>query len=257
MFKYSQLTHAGVALPRRTWVLAKTLPPALLIALVVRTFIIEPFDIPSGSMEPTLVVGDYIFVPKFAYGYSAASLPSDLQLFKGRAFFFHKPQRGDVVVFRLPADPSIDFVKRIVGLPGDRIQVKQGVLYINGTGVERHWLGVYVVHDGAAAIPAVEYRETLPNGKRHLILQFGNGNGPFDNTPVFVVPAGHYFMMGDNRDDSADSRDPYNGVGFVPVDNLVGPASVIFFSIKPTAPTWEFWKWPSEIRFGRIPSFVD
>ncbi len=228
----------------------KTLVYAIVIALFIRTFFYEPFNIPSASMVPTLLVGDYLFVSKFSYGYSRYSLPLGLPLWSGRVFF-HEPNRGDVAVFRLPADPTIDYIKRVIGLPGDTIQVQHGVLYINGTAVTREQTEFCTDPDDPRSAAYQHYIETLPNGVRHCIVQLGEDR-LFDNTPEFHVPAGHYFMMGDNRDNSADSRDPASGVGYVPAENLVGRAQFIFFSSNGYAEWWEAWKWPFSIRYNRL-----
>jgi signal peptidase I len=223
----------------------RTVIYAVLIALVIRTFAFEPFSIPSGSMIPTLLVGDYLFVSKYAYGYSRFSFPLGLPLFDGR-IVADMPERGDVAVFKLPADNSTDYIKRVIGLPGDRIQVVDGVLHINGEPVEREKVRETRVGQGAITV----YRETLPNGKTHLIRERGDNNF-FDNTPVYEVPAGHYFMMGDNRDSSQDSR-ALQRVGYVPFENLVGRAEVVFFSHDGSASIWEVWNWPTAIRYGRL-----
>jgi signal peptidase I len=231
--------------------LVKTLVYAVVIAVFIRTFFYEPFNIPSASMVPTLLIGDYLFVSKFSYGYSRYSLPFGLPIFHGR-IFFRPPQRGDVVVFKLPRDPSLDYIKRVIGLPGDRIQMKGGLLYINGTLVKREPTdGCDVPPEAAGAQVVQRYWETLPNGVGHCIIELGDDR-LLDNTPVFLVPPDSYFMMGDNRDNSSDSRDPASGVGYVPAENLVGHAEFIFFSTNGYASWWEIWKWPFTIRYDRL-----
>src|SRR5439155_14666438 len=177
---------------------------ALIIALVIRTFLFQPFNIPSGSMKETLLVGDYLFVSKFSYGYSHYSLPFSPPLFSGR-IFGAAPERGDVVVFRLPKDDSTDYIKRVIGLPGDRIQMVDGLLHINGVPVKRERVGDFIDDEDGADARVRRWRETLPNGVRYETLDLLD-NGFLDNTEEYVVPAGHYFMIGDNRDNSADSR---------------------------------------------------
>jgi signal peptidase I len=211
---------------------------ALLIALVIRTFLFQPFNIPSGSMKATLLVGDYLFVSKYSYGYSHYSIPLSPPLFSGRVFG-SEPNRGDVVVFRLPKDDSTDYIKRVIGLPGDRIQMKEGLLYINEAPVKRERLGDFVGEDpcGSDATARVKrWKETLPNG-------------------VYTVPPGHFFMMGDNRDNSTDSR-VLSAVGYVPFENLIGRAQMIFFSIAEGEHAWMFWRWPTAVRWNRIFSLV-
>jgi signal peptidase I len=228
----------------------KTVLYAIVIALVVRTVAYEPFNIPSGSMVPTLLVGDYLFVSKFSYGYSRYSLPFGLPLIPGR-ILFQQPERGDVVVFKLPKDNSTDYIKRVIGLPGDRIQVRNGLLYVNDVPVKRERIEDYISREGTNPFRAAQYIETLPNGQKHRIVELSD-SAPYDNTPVFEVPPGHYFMMGDNRDNSLDSRAPEGGVGYVPVENLVGRAEFIFFSTDGAARLWELWKWPFTIRYDRL-----
>jgi signal peptidase I len=228
--------------------LLKTIVYAVLIAVVIRTFAFEPFNIPSGSMIPTLLVGDYLFVSKYAYGYSRYSLPFGLPLISGR-ILAHEPRRGDVVVFKLPSDNKTDYIKRIIGLPGDRIQVRGGIVHINGEPVERVPIGEYAVPGSNGSARRFQlYRETLPNGVSHPIIEMTD-SGPYDNTGVYVVPPGHYFAMGDNRDSSRDSR--FLGeVGYVPLENLVGRAEFIFFSIDGNP--LHIWAWPSSVRFDRL-----
>jgi signal peptidase I len=230
------------------WELVKTVFYAVLIALIVRTFFFEPFSIPSGSMIPTLLVGDYLFVSKYSYGYSRYSLPLGLPLISGR-ILASPPERGDVVVFKLPTDNSTDYIKRVIGLPGDRVQLKGGLLYINDVPVKREPDGEYTVRNGLSMTQTVQrYIETLPNGRSHPIIEVSD-SGPFDNTGVYVVPEGHYFVMGDNRDSSRDSR--FLGeVGYVPFENLVGRAEIIFFSVNGDA--LKFWDWYRTVRFDRL-----
>jgi signal peptidase I len=178
-------------------------------------------------MMPTLLIGDYIFASKFAYGYTRYSLPLSPPLFEGR-IFGAEPRRGDVVVFRLPRDDATDYVKRLVGLPGDRVQMIGGALYLNGTAVKRERIDDFVYDDGRP-MRAKRWRETLPNGVSYETLDLQD-NGFLDNTSVYTVPLGHYFMLGDNRDNSSDSR-LLTQVGYVPYDHLVGRATIIFYSV--------------------------
>ncbi len=226
----------------------RTLVYALAIALVVRTFAFEPFNIPSGSMKPTLLVGDYLFVSKFAYGYSRYSLPLSLPLFPGR-ILEQLPERGDVVVFKLPADNKTDYIKRVIGLPGDRIQVRDGLLYINGVAAQVEGVGRFMEDIGGSQVDAPLLRETLPDGPSHEIIDL-TPNGAHDNTRVYEVPPGHVFVMGDNRDNSLDSR--VDHVGYIPLENLIGRAELLFFSVNGEARLWEIWKWPLAIRYDRL-----
>jgi signal peptidase I len=229
----------------------KTVLYAVILAIIIRTLVFEPFSIPSKSMVPTLLVGDYLIVTKYSYGYSRYSLPFSLPLFEGR-LQESKPTRGDVVVFKLPRDNRTDYIKRVIGLPGDEIQVKKGILYVNGKSVTRAKLPDYVDDDGRGGENKFnQFRETLPDPqKNHLILEKSDDER-LDNTPAYKVPEGHYFMMGDNRDNSMDSR-VESMVGFVPAENLIGKAQYVFFSVGTNSAWWQIWNWPSSIRFDRL-----
>ncbi len=232
----------------------KTVIYAVLIAFGVRTFAFEPFNIPSGSMIPTLLIGDYLFVSKFSYGYSKHTVAFGMPLFEGR-ILGGLPERGDVAVFKLPRDNKTDYIKRVIGLPGDSIQMIGGLLHINGQPVKRERIEDYVAQDGLGrTVRTTQYVETLPNGRTHRIIEESD-NGPLDNTPVYKVPEGHVFMMGDNRDNSLDSRVPAQ-VGFVPVENLVGRAEFLFFSLDEGTRFFEVWRWPVDLRFSRLFSGV-
>ena len=232
----------------------KTILYAGVIALTVRTFAYEPFNIPSGSMIPTLLVGDYLFVSKFSYGYSALGTFYNLPSYSGRILGNNKPQRGDVVVFKLPSNPQIDYIKRIIGLPGDKIQVKDSILYINGQEAPREYIGEQIVDDSRGnAERYFLYTETLPNGIKHPILESDQGS-ILDDTEEYQVPADHYFMMGDNRDNSQDSR-VLEKVGYVPYENLVGKAKYLFFSLAPRGTSFEIGRilnLPQDIRTERM-----
>lgn len=238
---------------------AKTIAYALIIAAVVRTFLYQPFNIPSGSMKPTLLVGDYLFASKLSYGYSRYSLPFGLPPFNGR-FLGAEPKRGDVVIFKLPRDSSTDYIKRLIGLPGDQILVRDGIVTINGRALPQVPAGDYIGPEEGGR-PKPRYEETLPNGVKHYVLHW-NREAPLDNAGPFHVPAGHYFMMGDNRDDSIDSREQSSryGVGYVPFENLVGRADVVFFSAAVDDPKafriTRPWTWPFDIRWQRILNLV-
>lgn len=227
------------------WETVSVVIQALLLALILRTFLFQPFNIPSGSMKPTLLVGDYIFVSKFSYGYSRHSFPFSPNLFDGR-IWGSDPERGDVVVFKFPRDTSKDYIKRVVGLPGDKVQLRDSVVYVNGKAAGRVPKGSFTDERSNITVPI--YEETQENGASYSTIDTQPGNLA-DNTPVFDVPEGHYFFMGDNRDNSSDSR--YE-VGMVPAANLVGKAQVIFLSLKDGSPAWQIWKWPSDMRWGRL-----
>ena len=222
---------------------------AFLIAITVRVVAFEPFNIPSSSMKPTLLVGDYLFVSKYSYGYSRYSFLFGFPPFSGR--IWESPvERGDVAVFRKPPENEQDYIKRIVGLPGDRIQMLDGILHINGDAVDREGVEDFIDDNG---LRITQYIETLPNGRTHRILETGGDDGRSDNTDEVTVPEGHYFAMGDNRDNSADSR----VIGFIPAENLVGRAEILFFSTDGSAALWEIWRWPFATRYSRLFSGVE
>ena len=233
----------------------RTIVYALAIALFIRAFLFQPFFIPSSSMESTLLIGDYLFVAKYSYGYSKHSLPFSPPLFSGRIAGV-QPERGDIAVFKQPIDNRTDFIKRVIGLPGDTVQMRNGVLYLNDKAVPRVRVEDFIQRDAAGNVHRIpQYKETLPNGVSYITLDRMR-DSVWDNTGVYVVPAGHYFMMGDNRDNSSDSRVP-DAVGYVPFENLIGKAEIIFFSADGSAAFWQFWNWPSAIRWDRIGKWVD
>jgi len=232
----------------------RTIVTAVLVAVFIRMFAFEPFNIPSSSMVPGLLIGDFLFVSKYSYGYSSRSTVMGLLPINGR-LFDKAPERGDVVVFKLPSDNSTDYIKRLVGLPGDTIQMRNGLLYINGVAVQRRKLETPIVMNYVQpSSTTTDYIETFPDGHEHIIREEGDDRG-LDDTPVFTVPSRSYFFMGDNRDNSQDSRT--TRVGFVPEENLVGKARILFFSLDDRARFWELWKWPWALRLDRLFKAID
>jgi signal peptidase I len=266
---YTQGHHERPSL----WARARTLLTLVVLALLVRSLVIAPFNIPSRSMTPTMLVGDYLFVAKWPYGYSRFSLPFS-QLWPEGRIGSGRPARGDIVVFRSPADPDTTYVKRVIGLPGDRVRVLDGQLFLNGDPIPRTGISDFeepvanagdcpVMPAGNARLGSgahgelvcytPRYRETLPDGRSYYVLDAGDSTA--DTTEAFVVPEGHYFLMGDDRDRSADSRfpaEPGGGVGFVPEDHIVGRALVIFWSTDGSASWFNPISWFTAARWARI-----
>ena len=228
----------------------KTIFYALVIAIVIRSLFIQPFYIPSSSMEPTLLIGDRLFVTKYSYGYSKHSFPFSPSIIKGR-MFSNSPKAGDVIVFKTPADNRTDYIKRLVGLPGDAIQFISGDIFLNNNQILKSRISkTDIIYCGKQTIEVNTFEEKLPNGKIHNTVYLKNYS--FQNSDVFNVPEKHYFFLGDNRDCSKDSR-YLTSVGYVHEDNLVGKAQFIFFSSDfRIGSIFSFWKWHKTIRFDRF-----
>ena len=233
----------------------KTLIYALVIAIIIRSLLIQPFYIPSSSMEPTLLVGDRLFVTKYSYGYSKHSFPFSPPILNKR-FMFNEPKKGDVVVFKTPADNRTDYIKRLIGLPGDRIQFIDSNLYINNNEIFKSLKSkTDSIFCGNKRIEVFTFEETLPNGKKHKTTYLKNFS--LKNSDLFIVPDDHYFFLGDNRDCSKDSRF-LSSVGYVHRNNLVGKAQFIFFSSdKSVGNLFSFWKWNKSIRLDRFFKKID
>ena len=229
---------------------AKTLLLALLIAIFIRSLFFQPFYIPSSSMEPNLLVGDRLFVSKYTYGYSKHSFPFSPNLFSGR-ILYDKPKRGDVIVFKTPADNRTDYIKRLIGLPGDTIQFIDGDIYLNENQILKTKIeNLITINCGKFFLNSIAYEEKLPNGKKYIAVYDKNNN--FQNSDKFTVPKDHYFFLGDNRDCSRDSRF-LASVGYVHQDNLVGKARIIFFSSdRKIGSIFKFWKLDDILRFNRF-----
>ncbi len=225
----------------------KSISLAILIALLIRSFIAEPFNIPSGSMKPNLLVGDFIFVSKWSYGYSKHSLPFSIPIIPSK-IFENMPKRGDVVVFKTPQDNRTDYIKRVIGLPGDKIRIKEGKIIINDEMILRKKMKDFIDNDNNVNFKRIrKYKEYFYNLEIEILDMFDQGIS--DDTQLFIVPDEHFFVMGDNRDNSQDSR--FSSVGFIPIENLVGKAQFIFFSLE-NSRFLQIWKWPEAIRYNRL-----
>ncbi|PPR46495.1 MAG: Signal peptidase I [Alphaproteobacteria bacterium MarineAlpha5_Bin9] len=226
----------------------KSISLAIIIAIIIRSFLFEPFNIPSGSMKPNLLVGDFIFVTKWNYGYSKHSLPFSLPLIP-KKIFTNYPDKGEIVIFKTPSDNRTDYIKRVIGLPGDKIQIIEGTIYLNNEPILRTKINDFIDIDNLGIKKRIrQYEEKIDN---HIFKSIDlTDSGLVDNTSIFTVPDKHIFVMGDNRDNSQDSRFIRN-VGYIPIENLTGKAQIIFFSLE-NSRFFQFWKWPSSIRFNRI-----
>ena len=251
LFKKKISKSENVVIKKNYWLdNFKTFFIAILIALTLRTFAFEPFSIPSGSMKPTLLEGDYLFVSKYSFGYSKHSFPMSFPGFSGRVFGKY-PKRGDVAVFKFTQNTRIDYIKRIVGLPGDTVQVKDGILYLNNIAINRKSKGTWSAKDRNNVMQTYNrYEESLSDDFIYDVLD-ATPNGMLDNTDVYTVPDGHIFAMGDNRDQSSDSR-ILSQLGFIPFNHLVGKAQIIFYSRDRSEPLWKLWLWPKSVRLERI-----
>ena len=238
---------------RPAWDFAKEPILAVVFALAATTAVARPYYVPTGSMEPTIAIGDAVLASKFAYGYSRYSLPFDIGLSSSTRLLKRMPERGDVILFRLPRDTHQVYVKRLIGLPGDRVQMRAGRVWLNGRELALKPAGegpVEVENGNTFIVP--RYVETLPNGRTHFVYKV-QWNGPLDDTPEFIVPQGHLFMMGDNRDNSLDSRvaEAQGGVGYVPMENLIGRADIVVGSVD-FLNARSLLEWPAEFRVARV-----